>query len=106
MNNSVRRGAAGLAAGVAVVGLLAGCGDKVVKAGSLEKGVKSQLVKGTKIANPSAKVGEVKCDGDLKGKVGESVPCTASIDGRGVKLLATVTKVSKNNVFYNVDFAK
>ncbi|HWC21172.1 MAG TPA: DUF4333 domain-containing protein [Flexivirga sp.] len=98
MNNSVRRGAAGLAAGVAVVGLLAGCGDKVVKKGDLQSQIKEKV----SAAATGSKVGDVKCDDNLKAKVKASTDCTVEIDGKKQQITAVVDKVDGDKVSYSI----
>jgi len=99
--NSVRRGAAGLTAALAIVGLLAGCGDKVVKKSDLE----SQIREKASAAATGSKIGDVSCDKDLKGKVGSTSNCTAEISGKKLELVATVTKVT-DKIYYSINFAK
>lgn len=98
MKKSVRRGAAGLAAGVAVVGLLAGCGDKVVKKSDLESQIKEKVA----AAATGAKVGDVKCDDNLKAKVKATTNCTVDIDGKKQKVTAVVDKVDGDKVSYSI----
>lgn len=98
MNKSARRGAAGLAAAVAVVGLLAGCGDKVVKQGDLQSQIKEKV----SAAATGSKVGDVKCDDDLKAKVRAATNCTVEIDGKPEKITAVVDKVDGNTVSYSI----
>jgi hypothetical protein len=98
MNNSVRRGAAGLAAGVAVVGLLAGCGDKVVKKSDLQSQIKEKV----SAAATGSKVGDVKCNDNLTAKVKASTDCTVEIDGKQQKITAVVEKVDGDKVSYSI----
>lgn len=98
MNNSVRRGAAGLAAGVAIVGMLAGCGDKVVKKGDLQSQIKEKV----SAAATGAKVGDVKCKDDLKAKVKATTVCTVELDGKQQKITAVVDKVDGDKVSYSI----
>jgi len=95
---SVRRGAAGLTAALAVVGLLAGCGGKVVKKSDLESQIKEKVA----AAATGSKVGDVKCDNDLKAKVKASTSCTVSINGKTQKVTAVVNKVDGNKVSYSI----
>ncbi|GAB3492354.1 DUF4333 domain-containing protein [Flexivirga sp.] len=98
MKNSVRRGAAGLAAGVAVVGLLAGCGDRVVKKSDLESQIKEKV----SAAATGSKVGDVTCDDNLKATVKASVECTVDLDGKKQKVTAVVDKVDGDKVSYSI----
>ncbi|WP_158607637.1 DUF4333 domain-containing protein [Flexivirga caeni] len=98
---SLRRGLATVVAGVAVVGLVAGCGDKIVKKSDLQ----SQIKEKASAAATGSKIGDVHCDSDLKGKVGSTSNCTAQIDGKQVALVATVTKVT-DKIYYNISLAK
>ena len=98
MNNSVRRGSAGLAAGVAVVGLLAGCGDKVVKKSDLQSQIKEKV----SAAATGSKVGDVECDDNLKAKVKASTDCTVEIDGKQQTITAVVNKVDGDKVSYSI----
>ena len=95
---SIRRGLAGAAAAVAVVGLLAGCGGKVVKKGDLQSQIKQKLT----AASTGLKVGDVKCEDNLKAKVNASTTCTVVIDGKKQKVKAVVNKVDGNTVSYGI----
>lgn len=99
MKSSVRRGVAGLTAGVAVVGLLAGCGDKVVKKGDLESQIKEKVA----AAATGSKVGDVKCDDNLKAKVKASTDCTVEIDGKKQTVTAVVKTVDGDKVSYSIN---
>lgn len=98
MNKSVRRGTAGVAAGVAVVGLLAGCGGKVVKKSDLQSQIKEKV----SAAATGSKVGDVKCNDDLKAKVKATTDCTVDIDGKKQQITAVVDKVDGDKVSYSI----
>ena len=95
---AIQRGGACLAAGVAVDGLLAGCGDKIVKKSDLQNQIKEKV----SAAATGSKVGDVKCDGNLKAKVDASTDCTVEIDGKTQKVTAVVNKVDGNKVSYSI----
>lgn len=98
MKKPVRRGAAAAVAGVAVVGLLAGCGGKVVKKSDLQSQIKEKV----SAAATGSKVGDVKCNGDLKAKVNAETACTVQIDGKSQKVTAVVNEVDGNKVSYSI----
>jgi hypothetical protein len=78
--------------------LLAGCGDKIVKKSDLQSQIKEKIT----AAATGSKVGDVKCDDNLKAKVNASTSCTVEIDGKKQKVTAVVSKVDGDKVSYSI----
>ena len=73
--------------------LLVACGAASVAESEVESDTKGQL-----------EADKVDCPGDLKAEEGETMSCTATIDGQERKLKLTVTKVEDNVAEWTVDF--
>lgn len=106
MKSSFRRGAAGLVAGAAIVGLLAGCGDREVKKSDVESQLKTKISEQAKAGNLKLKIGDAKCDDDLKAKVKAQTKCTIEINNSKREYLAVVKKVDGSTVHYQISQPK
>lgn len=99
---NVRRGVAATGVGLALVGLLAGCGTREVKKGDLQKQVKTKLEAKAKLLTGQPKVGDVTCDSGLKAKVDAKATCKVEVGAQQQQVTMTVTKVSGGTVYYSI----
>lgn len=98
----LRRGVAATGVGLALVGLLAGCGTREVKKADLQQQVKTKLEAKAKVLAGQPKVGDVTCDSGLKAEVGATATCKVAVGSKQQQVTMTVTKVDGNNVYYNI----
>lgn len=97
MTTIVRRGAAVSVAAVLLAGGMSACSSEAaVKKSDVEKQISQ------KIGATGEKVADMKCEKNLKAKVGATTDCEAKVNGTKQKFKATVKSVDGKTVNYTI----
>jgi hypothetical protein len=83
---------------LAFVASLVGCGDTEVKKEDVEKTAGEQLA-----ANNPGHTFPITCPGNLKGKVGTTLTCSTTVDGKTHPVDIKVTSVDGTNIKFDIN---